>query len=104
MSILISDEWKGYSRELERENVRATVNHFRMYGYGAIVDGVEMSVNTNHIEREWREVRKAIAYVPATEFPDQLSREVFRLQFFGRLPKRELPYIFLEKMAESVQR
>ena len=48
-------------------------------------------------------MRKAIAYVTATEYPDQLSREVFRLQFFGRLPKRELPYVFLEKMAESVQ-
>ena len=49
-SILISDEWKGYTRELEEAYFPAKVNHSVRYAQWGVVDGVEMSINTNHIE------------------------------------------------------
>ena len=101
-SILISDEWRGYSRELARDYFRATVNHSVEFGYTAVVDGVEISINTNHIEREWREVREAVEFLPASRYQEKLNQEVFRLLFFAGRPKEELPYNFLEKMAASM--
>ena len=99
-SILISDEWRGYSSELEPLYYRATVNHSVQCGYTAIVNGQEISINTNHIEREWREVRKVLEFLPPKEYQSKLNQEVFRLLYFRGRPKTELPYIFLEKMAE----
>ena len=100
-SILISDEWRGYTQELAQDYYRATVNHSVEFGYTAIVDGVEMSINTNHIEREWPEVRKEVEFLHASRYQEKLNREVFRLLFFAGHPKEELPYI-LEKMAVSI--
>ena len=104
VSILISDEWRGYTRELDAYYFRATVNHSVEFGYTAVVDGIELSVNTNHIEREWREVRKVVEFLPATRYQEKLNCEVFRLLYFAGRPKEELPFIFLEKMAETMRR
>ena len=101
-SILISDEWRGYTQELAQHYYRATVNHSVEFGYTAFVDGVEISINTNHIEREWREVRKAVEFLPASRFQEKLNREVFLLLFFAGHLKEELPFIFLENMAASM--
>ena len=46
-TILISDEWKGYTRELEEAYFPAKVNHSVRYAQWGVVDGVEMSINTN---------------------------------------------------------
>ena len=101
-SRLISDEWRGYTQELAQHYYRATVNHSVEFGYTAIVDGVEISINTNHIEREWREVRKAVEFLPASRYQEKLNREVFLLLFFAGHLKEELPFIFLENMAASM--
>ena len=100
-SILISDEWRGYSRELEPLYYQAKVNHSVEYAYTAIVDGQEISINTNHIEREWREVRKVLEFLPTSEYQSKLNQEVFRLLYFRGREQTELPYIFLEKMAQA---
>ena len=99
-SILISDEWKGYTRELEEAYFPAKVNHSVRYAQWGVVDGVEMSINTNHIEREWREVRKVLAYVPASEYPAKLNKEVFRLLYLAGCPREERAFVFLKTMAE----
>ena len=59
-SILISDCWAGYTSELDEFYLRERVNHSDEFAHFAVVDGLELSANTNHIEREWREVREVL--------------------------------------------
>ena len=99
-SILLSDEWKGYGSELDQYYFRATVNHSKQFGRFAVVNGKEISVNTNHIEREWREVRKVLQCHQAEMFKEVLNREIFRHLFLAGKDKKEWPNIFLRKMAE----
>ena len=100
---MVSDCWAGYSQELEQFYYRATVNHSEQFGYTAFVNGQLLNVNTNHIEREWREVRKVVEYLPVHLYQERLNQEVFRLLFFAGRPREELPYNFLEKMAETMR-
>ena len=99
-SILISDEWKGYTRELEDDYQRLTINHSEQYGYTIMLNGQRVSVNTNHIEREWVEVRKLVKHVPEEKFNAKLEKEVFQFMYLNRCPYDERPFIFLEKMAQ----
>ena len=99
-SILVSDEWRGYSRALDEFYIRAKVNHKRMFSYFAVVDGMEMKVNTNHIEREWREVRKVLACKATKRYKDEMNKEIFRLMFLAGKPVNEQAYILMKKMAE----
>ena len=101
---MISGEWRGYTLELDAHCFRATANHSVQFGYTAVIDGIELSVNTNHIEREWREVRKVLEFLPASRYQEKLNREVFRLLYFAGHPMEELPYIFLERMAATMRR
>ena len=101
-SILISDEWRGYSRELARDYVRLTINHSVQYGYTVNFNGQRLSVNTNHIEREWVEVRKILKNIPEDRYNKKLDEEVFRMLYFKRCRIHERPFIFLEKMAETM--
>lgn len=97
-SILISDEWKGYTDELKNDYTVLSVNHAMEFGHITTLDGVEVQVNTNHIEREWREVRKCVEYCQESAYREQLNREIFRLLFFCNVPVKERAFIFLEKM------
>ena len=63
-SILISDSWRGYTAFLQRMYTHCVVNHSVEYGKTAVVGGVTLRINTNHIEREWVEVRKALRRKP----------------------------------------
>ena len=99
-SILISDEWKGYTKELDGSFVRKTVNHSKEYGHREMVDGVEIPVNTNHIEREWRELRKVLEYHKEDQFPGLIQKEIFRIMFLAGRPEEEWPFIFLEQMGK----
>ena len=102
-TLLISDEWKGDSQVLDQDSKRATVNHSKEYGHKEVIGGVEVPINTNHIEREWREVRKVLANRQFSQFSDQLNKEVFRLLFLSNHPKKEWLGIFLEKVGELRQ-
>lgn len=99
-TLLISDEWKGYSSELDEDYKRATVNHSKEYGHKEVIGGVEVLINTNHIEREWREVRKVLENRQFSQFSSQLNKEAFRLMFLSNHPKKEWLRIFLEKIGE----
>ena len=99
-SILISDEWKGYTSDLREDYTVLSVNHSREFGRYIILDGVVLPVNTNHIEREWREVRKVVACRGLAAYAEQLDREIFRLLYFRDRPIGERPFIFLEKMGQ----
>ena len=103
-SILISDEWKGYTKDLDQFYTRATVCHKREFAHHAVVDGLELSVNTNHIEREWREVRKVLMSRDMSSFTPQLNKEIFRHLFLAGKPVEQHPYIMLQKMAELVKK
>ena len=50
-SILISDQWKAYTDELERDYTRFTINHSVEYGRTIIIGDMVIQINTNHIER-----------------------------------------------------
>ena len=99
-TILISDEWKGYTDELQRDYTVLNINHSKEYGRYVVIDGVELSINTNHIEREWREVRKAVECRKLEQYAEELNREIFRLLFFCGCEVKERAFIFLEKMGE----
>ena len=99
-SILISDEWKGYTDELEDHYERLKINHSETYGYTIMYRGRRISVNTNHIEREWVEVRKITKNIPEDKYNAKLEKEIFRLMYFNRCRFVERPFIFLQKMAE----
>ena len=101
-SILISDEWKGYTRELEDNYQRLKINHSEEYGHTITLNGRRIAVNTNHIEREWVEVRKLVKNIPEDKYNAKLEKEVFRLMYFNRCPVKERPFIFLEKMAQTM--
>ena len=97
-SILISDEWKGYTGDLADDYTVLNVNHSNEFGRYVVLDGAILPVNTNHIEREWREVRKVVEYRGLDCYAEQLNREIFRLLFFRDRPIEERPFIFLEKI------
>ena len=99
-SILISDEWKGYTSDLHGDYTVLSVNHSKEFGRYIVIDGVVLPVNTNHIEREWREVRKVVECRGLEAYAEQLNREIFRLLFFRDCPIEERPFIFLEKMGK----
>ena len=99
-SILVSDCWKGYSKELEKRYVRPKINHSVEFARTEVVNGVEMSVNTNHIEREWREIRKVFACKSLEVYNSELNKEIFRLLFLGGLKGEQQAYVVLKKMAE----
>ena len=102
-SILISDEWKGYTRVLEQDYTRLTINHSVEYGHTIDFNGQQISVNTNHIEREWVEVRKLVKNIPEDRYNEKLAKEIFRLMYFNRCPVKERPFIFLQKMAQTMK-
>ena len=99
-SILIGDYWKGYSKEREKRYVRRKINHSIEFSRNDVVDGVVMSVNTNHIEREWREIRKVFACKSLEAYDSELNKEIFRLLFLGGLKGDEQAYVVLKKIAE----
>ena len=52
-SILISDSWRGYTAFLQRMYTHCVVNHSVEDGKTAVVGGVTIHINTNHIEESW---------------------------------------------------
>ena len=99
-SILITDKWKGYDQSLDQIYFHETVNHKTEFAHEAIVDGLELSINTNHIEREWVEVRKLMRHCGLETYNDKLNREIFvQVVLAGHDPKRQ-PWIFMKIMAE----
>ena len=101
-SILISDEWKGYTDVLERDYTRFTINHSVQFGRTILIGDTVVLINTNHIEREWVEIRKVVRNVAEDRYLIEFRREVFRMLYFNGRPLEERPYIFLEKMGELV--
>ena len=61
---------------MDQYYTRATINHKKRLSYFSVVDGKEMMVNINHIEREWREVRKVLACKDKSRFQAELNKEV----------------------------
>ena len=99
-SIVMTDYWKGYNRSLDQIYFPEKVNHKTEFAHLGIVDGIEMSINTNHIEREWVEVRNAMRHNRISTYGDKLNREIFRQMFFaGEEPERQA-WIFMKIMAE----
>ena len=88
---------------LERDYTRLTINHSVEYGHTIDFNGQQISVNTNHIEREWVEVRKLVKNIPEDRYNEKLAKEIFRLMYFNRCPVKERPFIFLQKMAQTMK-
>ena len=99
-SILISDQWKAYTDELERDYTRFTINHSVEYGRIIFISDMMIQINTNHIEREWVEIRKVVRHVAEDRFTIRFEREVFRMMYFNGHHRDEKPFILLEKMGE----
>ena len=99
-SILISDERKGYTDVLERDYTRFTINHSVQFGRTILIGDTVVLINTNHIEREWVEIRKVVRNVAEDRYLIEFERKVFRMLYFDGRPLEERPYIFLEKMGE----
>ena len=102
-SILIRDQWKAYTDELERDYTRFTVNHSVEYGRVIFISAMMIQINTNHIEREWVEVRKVVRHVTEDRYTFEFEREVFRMMYFNGNSHEERPFILLEKMGELLR-
>ena len=99
-SILITDKWKGYASSLKDIVFHETVNHKTEFANEDIVDGLELSINTNHIEREWVEVRKLMRHNRLDTYEDKLKREIFRQVFLTGHEQETQPYVFMKMKAE----
>ena len=80
--------------------MRPKDNHSVEFARTEVVNGVTLNVNTNHIEREWREVRKVFACKSLEAYNSELNKEIFRLLFLGGMKGEEQAYVLLQKMAE----
>mgnify|MGYP004552774633 CR=1 FL=1 len=99
-SILISDGWQGYGNELKDYYLHECVIHEHEFAHVVVIDGVEINVNTNHIEREWVEIRKIMKCISPEFYEERLRKEVFRLLYLAGKDDVEKPFIFMEKMAQ----
>ena len=99
-SILISYGWQGYGRELGDFVLHKRVIHEHEFAHMEVVDGKKLSVNTNHIEREWVGIKKVLANIGPELYEERLRKEVFRLLFLAGRNDDEKPYIFTQKMAQ----
>ena len=97
---LMSNMWSGYGKDLQQWYKHYTVNHKEEYARKEVVDGEELNINTNHIEREWRELRKMLEDYNEREYPGQINKEIFRVMFLSGHPREEWPFIFLQKMGK----
>ena len=103
-SIVLTDNWKGYDGSLDQIFFREKVNHKTEFAHFGVVNGIEMSINTNHIEREWVEVRKMMRHSRLDTYQDKLNREIFRQMFLaGEDPDRQA-WIFMKIMAEVAKK
>ena len=55
---------------------------------------------TNHIEREWVEIRKVLAHISPEFYQAYLNKEIFRLLYLAGKDDDEKPYIFMQKTAQ----
>ena len=99
---MVRDEWRGYTRQLDNDYTRLCVNHSVEFGHTITLNGQLFSINTNHIEREWVEIRKIVKNLPEEAYEAKLNKEIFRLMYFNHHPLQEHPFIFLEKLAETM--
>ena len=73
-TIIITDRCKGYSDVLKEDFFRDTVVYEYEFAHEAEVDGLEFSSNTNHIEREWVEIRKAVTFKRGFSLPRRVEQ------------------------------
>ena len=99
-SIVMTDNWKEYNGSLKDIVFHAKVNHKKEFAHFGIVDGIELSINTNHIERECVEVRKAMRHSRLDTYGDKLNREIFRQMFLAGEETKRQAWIFMKIMAE----
>ena len=76
-SILISDSWRGYTAFLQRMHTHCGQPQRRV-SKTAVVVCVTLRINTNHIEREWVEVRKALRRKPFRTYRTGLMLSSYR--------------------------
>ena len=75
-SILITDKLKGYASSLKNVVFHDTVNHKTEFAHEGNVDGLELSINTNHIGCEWVEVLKLMRRNRLDTYEDKLKRDL----------------------------
>ena len=98
-SVLMSDCWRGYTDELDGYVLHERFNHSEEFAHVVVINGNEVSANTNHIEREWLEVRRVLMCKGPERYEEELAMEMFRLRFLAGKPVNEQAYVLMKKMA-----
>ena len=96
----MTDMWKGHDSSLDDNYFHQTVNHTTEFAHEGIVDGLELSINTNHIEREWVVIREVMRHNRLDTYEDKLRREIFRQVFLAGYEPEKQQYVFMKIMAE----
>ena len=96
---VLTDGWAAYTGRLKNIYFHEKINHKELFARKAVVNGAELNVNTNHIEREWVQVRKVLRHRSMSAYDSQLNKEIFRILFLAGKKPDEQAYILLKKMA-----
>ena len=80
---VLTDGWSAYTGRLKNIYFHEKINHKERFARKAVVNGSELNVNTNHIEREWVQVRKVLMHRSMSAFSSQLNKEIFRILFLA---------------------
>ena len=78
-SSIMTDEWAAYGRLADSGFQHDAVCHKYHFSRFVVDGNVVRRVTTNHVEREWVELRKRIRNMPKERATENLSLETYRL-------------------------
>ena len=81
--MVLTDGWSAYTGRLKNVSFHLKTNHKELFDRKAVVDGVEMNVNTYHIEREWVQVRKVLMHGSMGDYNSKWNKEILRIMFLA---------------------
>ena len=82
-SSVMTDEWAGYNHLRDAGFDHDTVCHKYHFSRFIVAGNKVRRVTTNHVEREWVELRKRIRYMPRERAAQCLSLETYRLFYLN---------------------
>ena len=91
---IMTDEWAAYGRLADSGFQHDAVCHKYHFSHFVVDGNVVRRVTTNHVEREWVELRKRIRYMPKERATENLSLETYRLYRLVVEHERQVETVF----------
>ena len=105
-SIIFSDKWSAYVTLNQKYQHYVVVHSRRFVKYNFFGNGFILKVTTNHVERVWVEVRKAIRGVLVKDVEKRVSEIPYRsLVFTGKTHQDKVAALFedIKKLLERMR-